>query len=211
MPRSSSLVPAAFALAGTLIGFGIATASRGDAAVPAADLALQPAKEGSGTDAAIAQLSEEIHWLGQHIASLAGARAGATTGATNAREPLVPDSESGATHIVALLERCTTLIERLERGAAGGRPADLVVDNPAASRASLEELDFEAEDFAARVSKQHLLWGCQRVLDAYGAPDMIWSDEKGVVWAYRIEREAGDSVLMQFRCVDHYVKEVVAH
>jgi len=206
MSRANTLFPAIFALLGTLLGYGIASASQADTQPSTTDMVLQPGTGGLQDDAALDVLIQEIRALGGQLTLLAEAR----TGPTAERVPVSATPASQTASIVALLERCTTLIERLERSAASGRTADLALGSPSASLDSLFSLDLEADGFTKQFNQQHLLWGYQRVLDTYGKPRTIVGDDSGVSWFYWTEKSNGEERTLTVRFVDGYVQSVIA-
>lgn len=184
----SALLPAAFALVGTLVGYGIAEASRDPVAPPASPPALsKPVAPGSAAPTDDGALVLELRALGDRIEA-AVARGG------DARAPVVGAAEADTDRIVALLERCTTLIERLERAENSALPRALVTPEPA-DRSALSRPPLSNDpgktEWLREFKARHLFWSYQDVLEAYGPPDTINGDEDGYVqWTY-LFREPG--------------------
>ena len=214
MPSPWPLAPALTALGGAVVGFVLASAS---AASPPASLdpTPLPLAVSQGADPNLEALLAEVRALGDRIEGLAHGRgtppnAGA---ASSERTALATETDETAptADVARLLERCTTLLERLEqRTATGSGPAPLAPAPATASRAALEGLDTTDRELNARLSKQHRLSGYQQVLDRYGTPDNVWNSANSIKvhWGYDIELRNGDTFDVTFEFIDGMVSRV---
>ncbi len=199
----TALFPAVLALVGTLVGYGIAEASRAPGVSPASPPALtKPVAPGSAARSDDSALVLELRALGDRIEA-ALARGG------DARAPVVGATEADTDRVVALLERCTTLIERLERAESSALPRALVAPK-AADRSALSrppaDGDSERAQWLRELKARHLFWSYQDVLDAYGPPDSINGDEDGYVqWRYLFEEPGAEQQSVHFYFYDGLV------
>ena len=77
---------------------------------------------------------------------------------------------------------------------------------------SLELIDEEKPDADLDdvLTKEHLLWTYQQVLDRYGPPDRIYSvsNNTRVVWRYHLRLKNGTSERIVFSFLDGFVSSV---
>lgn len=214
MPSPWPLAPALTALGGALVGFVLASASAGSpppSFTPSPEALVVP----QGADPNLAALLVEVRALGDRIEGLAHGRGALpAAGPVPSERTALPTSTDETTETVELarlLERCTTLLERLEqRTATGAGPARLAPAPATASRASLKGLDFSDRELDARLTKQHRLSGYQQVLDRYGTPDNVWNSSNSikVSWGYDVELPNGDTFDITFEFIDGMVSQV---
>ncbi len=213
MPSPWPLAPALTAFGGALVGFVLASASA--APTPSFDPSPATLEVPQGADPNLEALLAEVRALGDRIEGLARARGGpASAAATDSeRTALATETHAGpeTADVARLLERCTTLLERLEqRTANGSGPARLAPAAATASRAPLEALDFADRDLDQQLTKQHRLSGYQQVLDRYGTPDNVrnMANSIQVSWVYNIELRNGDTFDITFVFIDGMVSRV---
>lgn len=200
MSRSSSLVPALFALVGTWIGYGIASASQASVD-PRQELpALSPGSRDAQADPNLAALLEEVRALGDRIAALAPTR----VAAVDQRAPAASDGEPGTARIVNLLERCTTLIERLEATGAPDSSSRLLMPADSSQSKFFEEFDWDEPDARQALTDELLLFSRQQVLDRLGKPDYI-DDNTRETWFYKRAESEGTKTELRVAFLDGFV------
>ena len=214
MPSPWPLAPALTALGGAVVGFVLASAT---AAPPPSSLDSAPAPlaAAQNADPNLEALLGEVRALGDRIEGLARGRQGPGSDASTDSERTALATETHASSetadVARLLERCTTLLERLEqRAATGAGPARLAPAPATATRAPLEALDVTDRGLDAQLTEQHRLSGYQQVLDRYGTPDNVWNMANSiqVSWAYNIELRNGDTFDITFVFIDGMVSRV---
>ncbi len=205
-PKESAL-PVSIALVGALLGFFLASSKQCPHPHGASDsVALTPAA--GGTD--LAPLLDELRALGDRIVSLqAGAVMPRVPSVTTDRVSVAASSDAAtnepAEAIVLLLDRCTALVERLERKVNSGPQLDLSQPPPTASAQSLKQYDDSPGHGEKEFTGDHLMWSYQQVLERYGKPSEFYRNSGGVIrWAYETD-EGVDGRTRSFIFVDGFV------
>ena len=196
MTRQTAFLPVLIALAGTVLGFvlGIQSCGAGASSGSAASSREQALAPGDSSDL-LAPLLAEVRALGDRMAELVRARPGGPA-PTSALKLANEDAGEGVdvSEVTRLLERCTTLIERLERRTQSGGGGALQLVNPLADpKGMLLYLDDE-EGVEERFTRDHLLLSYQQVLDRYGQPDVINATGNGQArWLWELQLPGGDT------------------
>ncbi len=205
MNRNASLAPIAYVLVGSLAGFGLANLVRPPAAAPPPE-GLSSDDAGAGQSRQLGAILEELRSLSGDLALAAaasprrGASARQPSDGSSRRTP-AGDDEPTASGMQELLARCTTLLERVERGTAQTRLQALRLDPPDTSRDALVQFD-RTGDARQAFSRDHILWTYQQVLDQYGKPDEVYSGEQGVGWYYEVNHTSGGLLGITFQFMD---------
>jgi len=211
MTRVWQVAPALTALGGALFGFLLSSS-----------LAVTPSTQDRGSLELGDSRSEvridlepllfEVRALGDRIADLAGARVDSSgaSQASSAREPVAGIGQATTSEVAQLLARCTTLLERLERRERGSDRGELNLNVEGTSRDTLAALDFTTKDLAKQLTKEHILWTYQQVLDRYGPPDEIYNPQNktSVVWSYWLKMRNGDTERVAFFFIEGFVSRV---
>lgn len=211
MTRVWPVAPALTALGGALFGFLLSSSF----AVTPSTQELRSLELGDSRPEVRVDLEPllfEVRALGDRIAELAGARAtGSAAPDTNsAREPVTGTGQATTSEVAQLLARCTTLLERLERRERGSDRGELNLEVEGTSRDTLSALDFTIKDLGKQLTKEHILWSYQQVLDRYGPPDEIYNPQNktSVIWSYWLEMRNGDTNRVAFYFIEGFVSRV---
>ena len=192
MTPKNSVLPVTIALAGTLLGFFLGASARAaeapGAARPTSGGELWPTADDTSQDRLIAELrtlGDRIVALHQLPATGGGSVVPQEREAVSQRQVVAPPGP--AADITQLLDRCTTLLERLERRVAQDGESRLSLTTPRATREDLLQYDEAVEGAGDQFQEDHVLWGYQQVLDRYGKPDSVSVQQDGSVrWYYEL-------------------------
>lgn len=186
MSKLASLVPALNVLIGTLCGIAIASFWQ-PVTVDSKPAALDPAPGNQGADPNLAAILGELRSISDRLALPRAKLAASPTQPASSREPVVDDGTT-STEVTTLLERCTTLIERLERRTSSPGAERALIPAPRGSaRRTLAQLTRLNEEELASFSREHMFWTYQQVLDHFGQPNEIWTEDAAVTWYYEID------------------------
>lgn len=205
MNRNASLAPVAYVLVGSLAGFGLANLVRPPAVTPD-PVGLSSTDAGIGQSPQLEAILSELRKLSGDLELAAGRslRSGAPavmpSNGSSRRTP-ADEGEPTVSELTELLARCTTLLERVERGTARSRLQELQLDPPNTSRDALVQFD-RSDDATQAFTRDHILWTYQQVLDKYGKPDQVYSGEQGVGWYYEVNHTSGGLVGITFQFMD---------
>ena len=205
MARSPAVFPALITLAAVLFGFILGAVSCGSALGPSAppiEAALSP----PGEDPNLAALLREVRALGDRISAIAVARPTAPASEpASSRTPVEGSEMVTVTELSRLLEHCTALVERLEQRTRGEERRDLSRVTPSASRERFIDYSRGADAYV-RITRDHLLWSYQQILDRYGLPDGISTDSHGgIYWRYVVTFPGSAENTMSFLFADGLV------
>lgn len=198
MPKIQVIVSIVSVLLGTLFGFAIASASQPEASIETAK-ALNPVERTVGEDPNLAAILRELRGIGDRL--VANSRTPSSPGeSSSAREVVVPEG-TNYEEVTTILDRCTTLMERLERRTASSSRGSMTTAPTTYSRKALANMgDIEYEALKA-FTHEHLLLGYQQILDQYGKPDQVYHREGQVTWYYEIVGPT-DTRSWEFRFAD---------
>lgn len=185
MSKLASLIPALNVLIGTLCGIAIATLWQ-PTPTATSPAALDPGLDAGVEGERLSAILSELRSIDDRLALPQVTSAPEASRTSYAREPVIDDDTTNP-EIATLLQRCTTLIERLERASSSGRQS-LAPAPASASRKGLAEQEGIGRDELEQFARGHYLWSYQQVLDRYGMPDKIWTrQDGGMTWNYQVE------------------------
>jgi hypothetical protein len=196
MSRSSSLAPAVLALVGTLVGYGIASASHGADDPRQLSTTLSPGPREAPADPNLAALLEEVRALGDRIAALAAT--------DDQRTPVDSSGAPGTERLVDLLERCTTLIERLESTGSRDFSSRLRMPTDSPKLKSFEAIPWDEPGAQQALTSELMLSSRQQILDRFGKPSFIY-DNDGELWHYERTDRGAKARGLSLRFIDGHV------
>jgi len=103
----------------------------------------------------------------------------------------VPAGGEPTEAVVQLLERCTALLEKLDRRVGSGSRRELSEAPATASREPLSQYRRGNDEKEAKFTKDHLMLSYQQIIDRYGKPDHYYPGDNGTrAWQYGTRKGA---------------------